>query len=149
MMTVVLRGRRARRMAQHPNPMATWGGPVHERSPWQAWEEQGSAKPGRGGRRKRRRRAAGSRAFIEYRMTGRMAALERTCCLLPLSGVDPSDLGRRERRRRAKLRRRRARRRSGWTTIPMGPGMWRALALHWMFKKETQRLREEMLTRWA
>jgi hypothetical protein len=61
--------------------------------------------------------------------------------------LELAPLGRRERRRRAKLRRRRARRRSGWTTIPMAPGMWRALALHWMFKRETLRFRDEMLFR--
>jgi hypothetical protein len=87
--------------------------------------------------------------------------------------------GRRERRRRAKLRRRRARAearkaaRAFLLALPafygrpthretariaqqkieerrrMQPGMWRALAMAWMFKRESQRLREMMLTRGA
>jgi hypothetical protein len=74
----------------------------------------GSAKPGRGGRRKRRRRAAGERALTlglqfwdatEPRMET-WPLLLRAERLLP----DPPlhvERGRRERRRRAKLRRRR------------------------------------------
>jgi hypothetical protein len=85
----------------------------------------GSAKPGRGGRRKRRRRAAGVRAFNLYCRAHRLskatgaalltswrAIALRARRLLPLSVPDPSYPGRRERRRRAKLRRRRA-----WTEI--------------------------------
>jgi hypothetical protein len=85
----------------------------------------GSAKPGRGGRRKRRRRAAGVRAAHLFcvgfmaetygKPTPRAlgATLDRAARLTP-NLMHPSAMGpgRRERRRRAKLRRRRA-----WTEL--------------------------------
>lgn len=97
---------------------------------------QGSAKPGRGGRRKRRRRAAGMRARVTY-CAGMSAALfnglllprgidtlfQRSARLNP----DPTPrgtLGRRERRRRAKLRRRRARRERALVRTLKAVGMW-------------------------
>lgn len=81
-------------------------------------ETTGNAKTGRGGRRQRKRSAAGSRAeeiYFENVMTPNVAlmhvALDRANRKLAQSmGSHPLDLGYRERRRRAKLRRRRARR---------------------------------------
>jgi len=77
---------------------------------------QGSAKPGRGGRRKRRRRAAGERALaLSLQIWEATDPHVKTWPLLLRSErllPDPplfGDPGRRERRRRAKLRRRRAR----------------------------------------
>jgi hypothetical protein len=178
MMTVVLMGRRARRASQmilFRSPRG-WGFLPAIRSESRAWTPEtaaGSAKPGRGGRRKRKVDRAKIRAHIGQgveRKSWPLVWQRRVYLCRPQSprtspfrfpvppGFAPSFLcpmvlepyipiGRRERRRRAKLRRRRARRRSGWTTIPMAPGMWRALAMHWMFKREAQRLRDEMLAR--
>jgi hypothetical protein len=146
MMTVVYRGRRTRRL-QHrimaglrlPMTWLSFRIEEHDR------RTMGSGKPGRGGRRKRRRRASGSRAFIAYRETSSKAMLERSWHLLPACGLDPSDIGRRERRRRAKLRRRRARRRAGWTTITSPPGLWKALAVSHLFRQAQRRDMQRLL----
>lgn len=77
-----------------------------------------AVKTGRGGRRQRKRRAAGDKAAESYCanvMTPNVAlmhvALDRANRKLAQSmGSHPLDMGYRERRRRAKLRRRRARR---------------------------------------
>lgn len=119
---------------------------------------QGTAKPGRGGRRKRRRRAAGIRAarpanaaLNEAHLSGlpppawAMAMLRRADRLIPNRGnCGPWDLGRRERRRRAKLRRRRARReaRKRSETKPallFTPGLWGTLVKAYMFKQWAMR----------
>lgn len=124
MMTVMWRGRKPRRHMQHPymhHPLrgptwpATWG---RTPPPWKwVWvEAPGRAKPGRGGRRKRRRHQAALRARVRHlRSVARGLPTLRPRMLEMWSRhafywTRPETLGRRERRRRAKLRRRRARR---------------------------------------
>jgi hypothetical protein len=112
MMTVLYKPMRRRRWmridaGQAPPTWKTF--PMHDKG------EDGSAKPGRGGRRQRKRRAAGSRAadtYFENVMTPNVAlmnvALDRANRKLPQAfGRHPLVLGYRERRRRAKARRRR------------------------------------------
>jgi hypothetical protein len=133
MMTVMLRGRRARRQQGMRVNEGTWtpggmsGGTLKSDGIATVEPAPGSAKPGRGGRRKRRRRAAirrdmqarcrhldamrslpkeQRRRFV-YRARFRrwiMRDLDRVWNEGP--GLTPPP-GRRERRRRAKLRRRR------------------------------------------
>jgi hypothetical protein len=109
---------------------------------WQTMTEAGSAKPGRGGRRKRKAERAKIRARIGQRVERKgwplswalrkwaiikgparpwtddeiAALVQGPWFVLPagyeLQILEPRSLGRRERRRRAKLRRRRA-----WTEI--------------------------------
>jgi hypothetical protein len=115
MMTAILRGRRAARYRQAKpwpaEPPAGW--PWVQMLPGACRPDlcRGSAKPGRGGRRKRRRRAAADRAYsmLDVLPPGPRAheATMRFFRLRP--SRFPWLLGRRERRRRAKLRRRRAR----------------------------------------
>jgi hypothetical protein len=124
MMTVVIRGRRKRRgkKIDWPSPR-TWciGAERYYCRMWTPETETGSAKPGRGGRRKRERRAAGERALALSLQIWETTdphvetwpLLLRSERLLP----DPplhGNPGRRERRRRAKLRRRRERRDRLW-----------------------------------
>lgn len=139
MMTVVLLGRRVKRKPWTRFDNGTfppsWGGVPELRSTCRAWRpdvERGSAKPGRGGRRKRRRRAAGLRAFAAYRRAPFLssdALLSRACRLLPGDGWSPGDLGRRKRRRRAKLRRRRARRERALVRTLKAVRMWGSNAI--------------------
>jgi hypothetical protein len=108
MMTVVYKPMRRRRWmrieaGQAPPTWKTF--PMHDKG------ANGSAKPGRGGRRKRKARRGAERVAYQA-----------------------ARIGRRERRRRAKLRRRRARR-AGWTTITAPPGLWRALAKSWALNR--------------
>src|SRR5688572_3080313 len=74
---------------------------------WMPELEPGSARPGRGGRRKRMRRQQAQRLLAT------MHARFPTTCWTLIQNARPrlafQPLGRRERRRRAKLRRRRAR----------------------------------------
>lgn len=142
MMTVLHRGRRARRFrrlwASQNNAPRTWGprwALARFRVPPISWTAPGSAKPGRGGRRRRKvdraiiRRHIGAgverkgwpllwelRILRLSRMPTRFTRkLALAPLLMPPAGfaarLQPatSHLGRRERRRRAKLRRRRAR----------------------------------------
>jgi hypothetical protein len=140
MMTVFYKPMRRRRWmrieaGQAPPTWATF--PMHDKG------VQGSAKPGRGGRRKRRRRAAGERAWEEYRRAPFLsseALLLRACRLMPEDGWSPGDLGRRERRRRAKLRRRRARRAARAQRQKFAPpGLIRSLAGLWWLREQQRR----------
>jgi hypothetical protein len=116
MMTVLWRGRgegRLMRLSLWAAWPRTWGNA--SAAPWPSATAPGSAKAGRGGRRQRKRRAAGSRAaetYCENVMTPNVAlmnvALDRANRKLPQAfGRHPLVLGYRERRRLAKLRRRR------------------------------------------
>lgn len=135
----------------------------------------GGAKPGRGGRRRRKVDRAKIRARIgagverkgwPLSWTRRIMVVKSPARVLTdreiaglaagppfvlpmgleLQSLEPTKHpGRRERRRRAKLRRRRARRRAGWTTIPAAPGMRRALAMHWALRPDRDRWRELMM----
>jgi hypothetical protein len=118
MMTVVCRPKRMRRIVA----LAGNGVPPTWRWTSDGARYLGSAKPGRGGRRQRKRRAAGSRAaeaYCENVMTPNVAlmnvSLDRANRKLPQAfGRHPLALGYRERRRRAKARRRRWRRDNAW-----------------------------------
>lgn len=115
----------------------------------------GSAKPGRGGRRNRRRRAAGIRAYNVYRAAfvrnprrPLLKYLERWYRLWPPRPREAWDLGRRERRRRAKLRRRRARREARAKAQRFKPpGFIRTLAALWWLREQSRRDMERLLYR--
>lgn len=122
---------------RYPWGPPTWGPPVHLRGPWPSTTAAGSAKPGRGGRRKRKADRAKIRARIGVHVERKgwplryalrsvillrspahplnpahIAALAAQPVIVLLQGFEfkilaPTVRGRRERRRRAKLRRRR------------------------------------------
>jgi hypothetical protein len=116
-MTVLWKNRKVRRYvdaAISGNGKPKWWPQTAPLRPHVEGVERGSAKPGRGGRRKRQRRAATTRAALEWlavQATGRPSFWPRRLEKRPDRPTWPP-LGRRERRRRAKLRRRRA-----WTEI--------------------------------
>ncbi len=158
-MTVMLRGRRARRQQGRRVNEGTWpptwtpghmsGGTLKSDGSATVEPAPGSAKPGRGGRRKRRRRAAGERAARlhaqiwerlgwEALASMRLAwtLLQRADRLIPNPSPYRPGPGRRERRRRAKLRRRRARRAVEARAKRFAPGgNWAALAKNWAFRR--------------
>lgn len=173
-MTVIYRGRRARRYLGRKAVVSTWwpmSNQEHDR------RTAGSAKPGRGGCRKRKVDRAKIRAHIgrdvdrkgwplRYALRWVMllhplahplnpqqiAALAAHPVMVLPSGFEfkilaPTVRGRRERRRRAKLRRRRARRRGGWTTITSPPGLLRALASLWWLREQGKRDMQRLLCR--
>jgi hypothetical protein len=153
MMTVFYKPMRRRRWmrieaGQEPPTWKTF--PMHDKG------TTGSAKPGRGGRRKRARRAAGTRAAHLFcvgfmaetygKPTPRAlgATLDRAARLTP-NLMSPSAMGpgRRERRRRAKLRRRRERaRREGRPTPIAAPMPWEAASLEHATGERLDRLAE-------
>lgn len=149
MMTTVHRRRKTRRFRKMRGSTSyppTWLPPPREATP-----EAGSATPGRGGRRKRRRHQAALRARVRHLMSVARGLPTLRPRMLEMWSrhafywCRPETLGRRERRRRAKLRRRRARRRSGWTTIPTSPGLWRALAASHLLRKAQERDAQRLL----
>jgi hypothetical protein len=117
MMTAVIRGRRPRRqpLIDYPSP-PTWniGAERYYCRMWTPETEPGSAKPGRGGRRKWKARKRIDRLwFLWFRDTSSPHAWSLLMQYVPhvrtMAKGTPEAPGRRERRRRAKLRRRRER----------------------------------------
>lgn len=156
MMTVVIRGRRPRRrpLIDYPSPR-TWciGAERYYFRTWAPETEAGGAKPGRGGRRKRKADRAIIRKRIGrgverkgwpllwelriLRLSHMPTRFTRKLAMAPLL-VPPSPLGvwpartspgRRERRRRAKLRRRRARRERALVRTLKAVRMWGSNAI--------------------
>lgn len=148
MMTTVHRRRKTRRFRAMRG--STSFPPSWLPLPPAALPATGNAKPGRGGRRKRRRRAAGVRAYHVYRaafvrspLRPLLEHLERWYRLWPPRPREAWDLGRRERRRRAKLRRRRARARAEGRPTPIAAPMpWEAALLEYARGEDLDRMAE-------
>jgi hypothetical protein len=110
----------------------------------------GSAKPGRGGRRKRKRQQAADRAWALIETLERKRRADSPGYNVTVRrwfrlfrARQPEILGRRERRRRAKLRRRRARaRREARPTPIAAPMPWEAATLEHATGAHLDRLAE-------